>query len=110
MLDCGGHTCLREQVLEELLVVDARHAADLCYLALGCRVSVDEVGRDADCQLASQLLVLKTLMVWKIREEEPGLMKARSLNMAVCVCFVALCNIQALQNICASFCNSVNIK
>lgn len=52
-------TCLSEQLLEELLVVDARHAADLCYLGLGGRVSVDEVGCDADSQLSSQLLVLE---------------------------------------------------
>lgn len=52
-------TRLREQVLEKLLVVDARHTADLCCLGLSSRVSVDEVGCDADSQLASQLLVLK---------------------------------------------------
>jgi len=46
--------------LEELLVIDAGHAADLCHLGLCGRVSVDEVGCDADSQLASQLLVLKT--------------------------------------------------
>lgn len=54
------HTCLAEQVLEELLLVDACHAADLCYLSLSSRFPVDEVGRDADGQLASQLLVLET--------------------------------------------------
>lgn len=53
-------TRLSEQVLEELLVVDARHAADLRHLGLSRRVPVDEVGRDADSQLASQLLVLET--------------------------------------------------
>lgn len=53
-------TRLSEQLLEELLVVDAGHTADLCYLGLSSRVFVDEVGCDADCQLASQLLVLKT--------------------------------------------------
>lgn len=52
-------TRLSEQVLEELLVVDACHAADLRYLGLSSRVSVDEVGCDADGQLSSQLLVLK---------------------------------------------------
>lgn len=52
-------TRLSEQLLEELLVVDASHTADLRDLGLGSRVSVDEVGRDADSQLSSQLLVLK---------------------------------------------------
>lgn len=46
--------------MEELLVVDACHAADLRHLGLSRRVPVDEVGRDADSQLASQLLVLET--------------------------------------------------
>lgn len=53
-------TCLSEQILEELLVVDACHAADLCYLGLSSRVPVDEVGCDADSQLPSQLFMLKT--------------------------------------------------
>ncbi len=53
-------TRLSEQVLEELLVVDPGHTADLCYLGLSSRVPVDEVGCDANSQLASQLLVLKT--------------------------------------------------
>lgn len=57
-------TFLTEQLLEELLVVDACHAADLCYLSLCSRFPVDEVGRDADGQLASQLLVLET---WQFR-------------------------------------------
>ena len=53
-------TRLGEQLLEELLVVDTCYAADLRHLGLGGRVPVDEVGRDADGQLAPQLLVLKT--------------------------------------------------
>lgn len=53
-------THLGVQIFEELLVVYASHAADLGHLGLGRRVSVDEVGCDADGQLASQLLVLKT--------------------------------------------------
>lgn len=58
------HTCLTEQLLEELLVVDPCHAADLLHLSLSSRFPVDEVGRDADGQLASQLLVLET---WRRR-------------------------------------------
>lgn len=54
------HTCLTEQLLEERLVVDPCHAADLCDLSLSSCFPVDEVGRDADGQLASQLLVLET--------------------------------------------------
>lgn len=53
-------TRLSEQLLEELLVVDAGHTADLCYLGLSGRVSVDKVCSDANSQLASQLLVLET--------------------------------------------------
>lgn len=52
-------TCLCEQLLEKLLVVDASHTADLCYLGLGSCVSVDEVGSYPDSQLTSQLLMLK---------------------------------------------------
>lgn len=54
------HTGLSEQILEELLVVDPRHATDFSHLGLGSRVPVDEVGRDADRQLAPQLLVLES--------------------------------------------------
>lgn len=43
------------QLLEELLVVDASHPADLRHLDLGGRVAVNKVGRDADGQLASKL-------------------------------------------------------
>ena len=53
-------THLSVQLLEELLVVNASHTADLCYLSLLSRVSVDEVGCDADSQLASQLLMPET--------------------------------------------------
>lgn len=53
-------TRLAEQLLEELLVVDPCYAADLRHLSLRSRSPVDEVGRDADGQLASQLLVLET--------------------------------------------------
>lgn len=52
-------TRLSEQIMEELLVVDASHTADLCYFGLGCRVSVDKVRCDADSQLSSQLFVLE---------------------------------------------------
>lgn len=52
-------TRLCEQLLEELLVVDAGHTADLFYLSLGGRVPVDEVCCDADSQLASKLFVLE---------------------------------------------------
>lgn len=54
------HTSLCEQILEELLVVDPRHAADFSHLGLGRCVPVDKVGRDADRQLAPQLLVLES--------------------------------------------------
>lgn len=60
-------TCLIEQVLEELLVIDAGHTTDLCYLRLSSSVPVDEVGCDANSQLSSHLLVLKT---WIWREEK----------------------------------------
>ena len=74
-------TRLSEQLLEELLVVDASHTADLLHLGFFCRVSVDEVGRDADSQLSSQLLVSKTC--GKEEKEETALMmKAHFLNMA----------------------------
>lgn len=53
-------TSLAEQLLEKLLVVDPCYAADLRYLSLSGCFTVDKVGRDADGQLASQLLVLKT--------------------------------------------------
>lgn len=53
-------TRLGQQILEELLVIDAGHAADLWHFDLGCCVSVDEVGGDADSQLSSQLFALKT--------------------------------------------------
>lgn len=53
-------TCLCEQLLKELLVVYAGHTADFCYLRLSRRVSVNEVGCDADSQFPSQLFMLKT--------------------------------------------------
>lgn len=52
-------TRLSEQLLEELLVVYAGHTADFCYLGLSSRVSVNEVGCDANSQFASQLFMLK---------------------------------------------------
>lgn len=52
-------TCSGEQLLEKFLVVDAGNTADLCYLGLSRRVSVDEVGCDSDSQLASQRLMLE---------------------------------------------------
>lgn len=55
----GNPTRVSEQVLEELLVVDPGHTTDLCYLGLSSRVPVDEVGCDANSQLASELLVLE---------------------------------------------------
>lgn len=53
-------TLLTQQLLEELLVVDPCYAADLRHLSLSSCFPVDKVGRDADGQLASQLLVLET--------------------------------------------------
>lgn len=53
-------TRLTEQLLEELLVVDPCYTADLRHLSLSSCFPVDKVGRDADGQLASQLLVLET--------------------------------------------------
>ena len=43
------------EILEELLVEDERHAADLLDPGLGFRMSVDEVGRYGDRQLAAEL-------------------------------------------------------
>lgn len=57
---CEGPTCLSVQLLEELLVVDACYATDLCYLGLSGRFSVDKVGCDADGQLPSQLFVFES--------------------------------------------------
>lgn len=53
-------TRLSEQILEELLVVDAGHTADLCNLGLSGCVSVDKVCCDANSQFSSQLLVLES--------------------------------------------------
>lgn len=53
------HTCRLSEVLKELLVEDEGHAADLLHLSLRCRVPVDEVSRDGDCQLAPELLTPK---------------------------------------------------
>lgn len=53
-------TGISEQLLEELLVVDSCHATDLSDLGLSSRVPVDEVGRNADSQLAPHLLVLES--------------------------------------------------
>lgn len=52
-------TCFVVEVLEELLVVDAGHTADLGDLHLGPAVAVDEVGGDADRQLPTHLLPLE---------------------------------------------------
>ena len=48
------------QVQEELLVEDEGHARDLLHRGLGVGVPVDEVGRDGDGQLASELFPLET--------------------------------------------------
>lgn len=53
-------TSFCQQILEELLVVDPRHAADFSHLGFGRRVPVDKVGRDADGQFAPQLLVFES--------------------------------------------------
>ena len=55
-VDTGGGA----QVLEELLVEDEGHTGDLIYARLRLRVSVDEVGRDGDGQLAAKLLPTET--------------------------------------------------
>lgn len=47
------------EVLEELLVVDSGHAADLSHLHLSPAVAVDEVGGDANGQLPTRLLPLE---------------------------------------------------
>ena len=57
-------TCLSQQVLEELLVVDTSHAADLRHPGLGGCVFIDEVDCDPDGQLAFHLLLLEA---WKRR-------------------------------------------
>lgn len=57
--DSGPLTCFVVEVLEELLVVDPGHAADLSHLHLRPAVAVDEVGGDANGQLASHLLPLE---------------------------------------------------
>lgn len=58
----GGrfHTCVLPQVLEEPLVEDEGHAADLLHLGLGGGVPVFEVGCDGDGQLPSELLSSET--------------------------------------------------
>jgi len=53
-------TRLSEQILEELLVIDTGYTTYLSYLGLSCSVPVDEIGCDSDCQLSSELLMLKT--------------------------------------------------
>lgn len=52
-------TCGFPEVLEELLVEDERHAADLLHLGLRRGVPVDEVGRDGNGQLSPELLAPK---------------------------------------------------
>lgn len=52
-------TCGLSEVLEELLVEDERHAADLLHLGLRRGVPVDEVGRDGNGQLSPELLAPK---------------------------------------------------
>ncbi len=47
---------LGEQILEEALVEDEGHSADLLHLRLVGRVPVDEIGRDGDRQFAAKLL------------------------------------------------------
>lgn len=56
-VDPGGGV----EVLEELLVEDERHAADLLHAGLGLRVPIDEVGGDGDRQLPAELLPRETL-------------------------------------------------
>ena len=55
-----GRTCGFSEVLEELLVEDERHAADLLHAGLRRRVPVDEVCRDGDGQLAPKLLACES--------------------------------------------------
>lgn len=55
-------TCLLFEVKKKLLVEDEGHSADLLHLGLRRGVPVDEVGRDGDRQLASELFSFKT---WK---------------------------------------------
>lgn len=55
-----GRTCLIVEALEELLVVDPGHAADLRHSSLFGRVPIDEVCRDSDSQLPSQFLPLES--------------------------------------------------
>lgn len=74
-------TRLCEQLLEELLVVYAGHSTDFCYLGLSSRVSVNEVGRDADGQFPPQLFMLKTCEFGNNetnKEEETRLMEIAS--------------------------------
>lgn len=48
------------KLLEEPLVEDKRHAADLLHFGLSCGVSVLKVGGDGNGQLPSELLTPET--------------------------------------------------
>ena len=58
-LCCMLLTGFSPQFLEEPLVEDERHTADLLHLGLGRGVPVLEVGRDGDGQLPPELLALE---------------------------------------------------
>lgn len=56
----SGPTCFFLQVLEEFLIEDEGHAADLLHLGLRRRVSVDEVGCDGDGQFSPEFFPSKS--------------------------------------------------
>lgn len=54
-----AQTCFVVEVLEEFLVVDASHSADLGHLHLSPAVVINKVGGDANGQFPTGLLPLK---------------------------------------------------
>lgn len=74
-------TCGISEILEELLVEDEGHTADLFYFGFSCGVAIDEVCCDSNCKFTAEFFSAKPY-----RKEKAATLKTRHTFREGSVC------------------------